>query len=291
MAEVERGRLDGHAPVVSTDEIGAVAEGFNRMLHGLRERERVKETFGKYVTPEIASEILAGRISGDGELKEVTVLFADIRDFTPWCKSSRPATSSATSTEYFAEWPRPGIRAHHGLVLQFIGDEIEAIFGAPTGAASTPRWRCAPRSNARPAACLNIRRKPAGRRELLRGVDIHTGTVLAGNIGGGERLSYALVATPSTSPRASRGLPAKDFKVDILAAQEPRPRGGGRGAARGARQGARRGSERLQGGVRRDTPPRSASAGYRRPSCEAPPGWSASAGSSGSATRSSTCPS
>ena len=48
MAEVERGRLDGHAPVVSTDEIGAVAEGFNRMLQGLRDRERVKETFGKY---------------------------------------------------------------------------------------------------------------------------------------------------------------------------------------------------------------------------------------------------
>ena len=66
MAEVERGRLDGRAPVVSTDEIGAVAEGFNRMLHGLRERERVTETFGKYVTPEIRDEILAGRIQRRG---------------------------------------------------------------------------------------------------------------------------------------------------------------------------------------------------------------------------------
>ena len=90
MAEVERGRLDGHAPVVSTDEIGAVAEGFNRMVHGLRERELVKETFGKYVTPEIRDEILAGRVSADGELKEVTVLFADIRDFTPWVEATAP---------------------------------------------------------------------------------------------------------------------------------------------------------------------------------------------------------
>ena len=49
MARVEHGHLDGHAPVVSTDEIGSVAEGFNRMLHGLREREMVKETFGKYI--------------------------------------------------------------------------------------------------------------------------------------------------------------------------------------------------------------------------------------------------
>src|SRR4026209_3055237 len=90
MAEVERGRLGGRAPVVSTDEIGAVAEGFNRMLQGLRERERVEETCGKYVTPEIRDEILAGRISGEGELKEVTVLFADIRDFTPWVEATAP---------------------------------------------------------------------------------------------------------------------------------------------------------------------------------------------------------
>src|SRR4029453_9076916 len=74
MAQGERGRLDGLCPVVSTDEIGAVAEGFNRILHGLREREIVKETFGKYVTPEIRDEILAGRISGEGELKEVPIL-------------------------------------------------------------------------------------------------------------------------------------------------------------------------------------------------------------------------
>jgi len=125
MAEVERGRLDGHAPVVSTDEIGAVAEGFNRMLHGLRERELVKETFGKYVTPEIRDEILAGRISGDGELKEVTVLFADIRDFTPWVEATAPRDVVRDLNEYFTEMAE-AIRAQRGLVLQFIGDEIEA---------------------------------------------------------------------------------------------------------------------------------------------------------------------
>src|SRR6185369_7782097 len=117
MAEVERGRLDGHAPVVSTDEIGAVAEGFNRMLQGLRDRERVKETFGKYVTPEIRDEILAGRISGEGELKEVTVLFADIRDFTPWVEATAPRDVVHDLNEYFTEMAE-AIREHHGLVLQ-----------------------------------------------------------------------------------------------------------------------------------------------------------------------------
>ena len=88
MARVERGHLDGRAPVVSTDEIGSVAEGFNRMLHGLREREMVKETFGKYVTPEIRDAILAGRVRGEGELTEATILFADLRDFTPWVEAT-----------------------------------------------------------------------------------------------------------------------------------------------------------------------------------------------------------
>ncbi len=130
MVKVERGDLDGRAPVVTTDEIGSVAEGFNRMLHGLREREMVKETFGKYVTPEIRDEILAGRIRGEGELTEATILFADLRDFTPWVEATAPRQVVQDLNEYFTEMDE-AIRAHRGLVLQFIGDEIEAAFGAP----------------------------------------------------------------------------------------------------------------------------------------------------------------
>src|SRR5215813_11884971 len=66
MAAVGRGELDTRCPVVTNDEIGAVAEGFNRMLEGLQERERIRETFGRYVTREIRDEILAGRASFEG---------------------------------------------------------------------------------------------------------------------------------------------------------------------------------------------------------------------------------
>ena len=66
MAQVQRGGLDTHCAVVSNDEIGAVAEGFNSMVQGLREREAIRETFGKYVSPEVRDEILAGRVSGAG---------------------------------------------------------------------------------------------------------------------------------------------------------------------------------------------------------------------------------
>ena len=221
MAEVERGRLDGHAPVVSTDEIGAVAEGFNRMLHGLRERELVKETFGKYVTPEIRDEILAGRISGEGELKEVTVLFADIRDFTPWVEATAPRDVVRDLNEYFTEMAE-AIRTQRGLVLQFIGDEIEAVFGAPVAsrdhAAMAVRAALDMRRRLR---AWNARREAAGKPALRHGIGIHTGTVLAGNIGGAERLSYALVGDPVNLASRIQGL-TKDFKVDILISEATR---------------------------------------------------------------------
>ena len=221
MAQVERGDLDGHCPVVSTDEIGAVAEGFNRMLHGLREREMVKETFGKYVTPEIRDEILAGRISGEGELKEVTVLFADIRDFTPWVEATAPRDVVRDLNEYFTEMAE-AIRAQRGLVLQFIGDEIEAVFGAPIAsrdhAAMAVRAALDMRARLR---AWNARREAAGKLALRHGIGIHTGTVLAGNIGGAERLSYALVGDPVNLASRIQGL-TKDFKVDILISEATR---------------------------------------------------------------------
>ncbi len=215
MAEVERGRLDGRAPVVSTDEIGAVAEGFNRMLHGLREREMVKETFGKYVTPEIRDAILAGRVRGEGELIEATLLFADLRDFTPWVEATEPRQVVRDLNEYFTEMDQ-AIRAHGGLVLQFIGDEIEAVFGAPIAARDhAGRAVHAAIEMRERLQAWNARREAAGRPALRNGIGIHTGTVLAGNIGGHERLSYALVGDPVNLASRIQGL-TKDFKVDIL---------------------------------------------------------------------------
>jgi adenylate cyclase len=223
MAEVGRGNLDGHCPVVTTDEIGAVAEGFNHMLQGLRERELVKETFGKYVTPEVRDEILAGKISGEGELKEATLLFADLRDFTPWVEATGPHEVVRDLNEYFTEMAA-AIHAHHGLVLQFIGDEIEAVFGAPVAqpghALLAVRAALEMRRRLRE---WNARREAAGKPRFRHGIGIHTGTVLAGNIGGAERLSYALVGDPVNLASRIQGL-TKDFQADILISEATRRR-------------------------------------------------------------------
>jgi len=211
MARVERGDLEGRCPVVSNDELGAVSEGFNRMLDGLREREAIKDTFGRYVTREVRDEILAGRVSVEGEQREVTVLFADLRDFTPWVESTEPREVVRDLNGYFGEM-EAAIRAHGGLVLQFIGDEIEAVFGAPVPAADHPA--CAVR------AALDMRARLAawnrGRaRPLRHGIGVHTGPVLAGAIGSRERLSYALVGDTVNLASRIQGL-TKDVGVDIL---------------------------------------------------------------------------
>ena len=221
MARVERGALDAHCAVVSNDEIGTVADGFNRMVQGLREREQIRETFGRYVSPEVRDEILAGGATLEGAVREVTILFADLRDFTPWVEATPPAEVVRDLNTYFAEMDA-AILTQKGLVLQFIGDEIEAVFGAPL---PDPRHAESAVHAAvgmrRRLAAWNTGRRAAGKIELRHGIGIHTGTVLAGNIGSAERLSYALVGDPVNLASRIQAL-NKDFGTDILVSADTR---------------------------------------------------------------------
>jgi adenylate cyclase len=193
MARVARGDLEARAAVLSNDEIGSVTEGFNRMLTGLKERDFVKDAFGKYVTREIRDEILSGRVGLEGEQREVTILFADLRDFTPWVEATEPREVVRELNRYFVEM-EAALRRHGGLVLQFIGDEIEAVFGAPVPAADHAQRAVRAALDMRAGLeKFNGSRAAAGKPPLRHGVGVHTGTVLAGSIGGAERLSYALV--------------------------------------------------------------------------------------------------
>ena len=223
MAAVGRGHLEGTCAVVATDEIGAVTEGFNRMLEGLREREVIRETFGRYVTREIRDEILAGRVSFDGRIEEVSILFADLRDFTPWVERTAPQEVVRDLNRYFTEMDA-AVRGQRGLVLQFIGDEIEAVFGAPLHEPDhADRAVAAALEMRRRLADLNARRAEAGKPPLRNGIGIHSGTVLAGNIGSAERLTYALVGDAVNLASRIQGL-NKDLGTDILVSDATRRR-------------------------------------------------------------------
>lgn len=214
-ALVKEGDLNTAIPVTSNDELGALGESFNLMLEGLRERRLLKETFGKYVSQQVRDEILAGRIDLDGESKEVTLLFSDLRDFTTLVEATPPKTVVKIINEYFQEMAQ-SVKDQQGLVVQFIGDEIEAVFGAPL-----PLDNHADRAV---SAALDMRQRLAGLNRKLRergldplrhGIGIHTGTVLAGNIGSSDRLSYALVGDAVNLASRIQGL-NKQFGSDIL---------------------------------------------------------------------------
>src|SRR5262249_3752986 len=215
MRAVGEGNLRVQCPVVGNDEIGAVAEGFNRMVGGLRERELIRETFGKYVTQEVRDEILSGRVDLEGQTRDVTILFADIRDYTPWVEAHDPREVVRDLNAYFT-WMEGAIRDHHGLVLQYIGDEIEAVFGAPVANSRHPDLAVAAALEMRRRLeAWNAGRAREGRTTLRHGIGVHSGRVLAGNIGSPDRLSWTLVGDPVNLAARLQAL-NKDFGSDIL---------------------------------------------------------------------------
>ena len=173
------------------------------------------DSFGKYVTSEIRDEILKGEIPLDGEIKEVTILFADLRDFTSLVESTPPKKIIKIINDYFSDMA-DAIRQHNGLVLQFIGDEIEAVFGAPLPLAnhSTHAVRAALEMRKR-LDLVNATLKREGQGPLKHGIGIHTGNVVAANIGSPDRLSYALVGDTVNVASRIQEL-NKEYNTDIL---------------------------------------------------------------------------
>jgi class 3 adenylate cyclase len=158
-----------------------------------RKRDMIKDLFGKYVADEVRDEVLSGRIPLDGEMKDVTVMFADLRNFTPMTEANDPKTVVKIMNSYFAEMAE-AIQQHGGLVLQFLGDEIYAVFGAPVARQDHPARaiRAGLEMNRRLIG-LNERLTNQGLPNLRHGIGIHTGQALAANIGSPDRLSYLLV--------------------------------------------------------------------------------------------------
>ena len=179
--------------MTSNDEIGYTGDAINDMTDGLIERDLIKDTFGKYVAKEVRDEVLSGRTPLDGEKKEVTILFSDLRDFTPMTEQNDPKTVVKIMNAYFKEMAE-AIQEQEGLVLQFIGDEIYAVFGAPISRPDHPvrAFRAGLQMRER-LGVLNSRFRERGWPALRHGIGIHTGEALAANMGSPDRLSYLLV--------------------------------------------------------------------------------------------------
>ncbi|MDX2512398.1 MAG: adenylate/guanylate cyclase domain-containing protein [Desulfobacterales bacterium] len=216
--EIENNNLDARVEIVSNDELGEVAEGFNRMIASMHENQSLKESFGKFVSQEIRDEIIAGKTTLDGEMKRVTLLFSDLRNFTALVEQNHPKHVVTIMNQYFNEMTL-AIKANKGLILQYVGDEIEAVFGAPIGFDDHPDMALKTALEMRSRLdALNIRLEKQGFEPLSHGIGIHSGAVLAGNIGSEERMSYALVGDTVNSASRIEGL-TKEYGCDIIISQ------------------------------------------------------------------------
>jgi adenylate cyclase len=216
LRQIHQGNFNNRVLVTTNDEIGYTGDVINEMTEGLRERDFIKETFGRYVTEEVRDEILSGKVPLDGEVKEVTVLFADLRKFTQLAESTPPKEVVKILNGYFKEMEE-AIHQNYGLVLQYIGDEIEAVFGAPVYRKDHPAIAVQAALEMRERLCrVNKDLESQGYAPLVHGVGVHTGKVVAANIGSPHRLSYALVGdTVNLASRLQELTKAFDTEIII----------------------------------------------------------------------------
>jgi len=219
---VDQVRSGDYAPrvqVVSNDEIGELGDAFNEMIHGLADRERLRKAFGKYVNPEIRDEILSGRIPLQGERREATMMFTDLRSFTPFVENNQPEVVIAGMRAYFTAMHRV-IRQHQGVVLQFVGDEIEAAFGVPVPYSDHADQAMRAALAMRTALDeLNRERAAKGLASFSHGVGLHSGPVLAGNSGSEEQSAYALIGDTVNVASRIQNM-SKNLEWDVLASRE-----------------------------------------------------------------------
>ncbi|HEY5893645.1 MAG TPA: adenylate/guanylate cyclase domain-containing protein [Chthoniobacterales bacterium] len=190
---IERGDFRTRVAVKSRDELGRLASAFNKMVLGLQERDRVRDLLGKVVSPQIAHELVGSRVEVEGELREATILFTDLRGFTAFSETQSPQALLGQLNAYFTE-VTGAVESAGGVVDKYIGDAVMAIFGAPVAVSDhADRAVAAALAILQAEESLNQKRIAQGLQPLRTGIGISTGVMVAGNIGSSSRYNYTVI--------------------------------------------------------------------------------------------------
>lgn len=188
------GNFDHQVSIKRNDELGDLGSAFNKMAEGLALKEKIKDSFGRYVTPEIVDLILANPDTQwmKGSEVEATVLFVDIRDFTSLSEHKEPASIVELLNDYFTRVTDIVVK-HDGHLNKFVGDEVMAVFGTPV---PNPQH-----AEAAVRAALDIQEEIARLDQEKKmedvaiqvGIGINSGTIVAGNLGSQKRMEYTVI--------------------------------------------------------------------------------------------------
>jgi len=196
VATVAAGDLSQPAlPVRSRDEVGLLTGAFNGMVEGLRQRDFIRNAFGRYVSPEVAKTLLESPdgLRLGGEKRRITVLMSDLRGYTRFAEHGDPAGVMAVLNDYLGRMADIVI-AHGGTINEFIGDAIFAVFGAPMEHPDhAERAAATALAMQRAMDTLNTENAARGRPQFEMGIGLHTGEAVVGNIGSEQRTKYAVV--------------------------------------------------------------------------------------------------
>jgi adenylate cyclase len=222
---VASGKLDQTLYVTSKDEIGSLTVAFNRMIEQLRAKERIRETFGRYVDPRIVEGLISdSALATEGQRRVMTVLFCDIKGFVGVSEEMTPQGLVKVMNRYFSVMSAP-IHQHGGIIDKYIGDAIMAYWGPPF-TADGDQARCAT------LAALDMLQQVAPFRAELPDligvrnvpitfdirVGIATGEVLVGSVGSDVMMSYTVMGDTVNLASRLEGA-SKAYGTHVLASQ------------------------------------------------------------------------
>ena len=214
---VQRGDQDVEVDVYDGSELGLLQAGFNRMVAGLREREELRDLFGRQVGEEVARQALDRGITLGGEELEVAVLFIDLVGSTELAHERPPAEVVELLNEFFCVVVEV-VDDEGGTVNKFVGDAALVVFGAPL-----------PHDDAAGAALRAARRLRERLAEEVPqcdvGIGVSAGTAVAGNIGAQQRFEYTVIGDPVNEASRLTEL-AKQHDGRVLASEAALQRAG-----------------------------------------------------------------
>lgn len=188
ITQVNAGNLDADVPIYDATELGVLQAGFNDMLHGLRERETLRDLFGRHVGDDVARAALAGGARLGGEVRRVGVLFVDVIGSTSIAGDRPPEEVVSLLNRFFAVVIEV-VHDHGGWINKFEGDAALAIWGAPVPIAN---MEAALLAAARELGTRLRRDVP----DLRAGIGVSAGNAVAGNVGAARRYEYTVIGDP-----------------------------------------------------------------------------------------------